>query len=282
MAAFASATFPIATAQCVIAADTRANGQQVRALMTTASERGARLVHFPEGMLSGYCKAQVKDWDTFDWGALREELEATAAHAARLNLWTVLGSCHRLTAPTRPHNSLYVISGEGILVGRYDKRNLSNTEVNDWYTPGTDPVVFEVDGFRFGCALCIEIHFPELFMEYERLGVDCVLFSAYAEDPIFGITAQAHAAINNVWLSLSTPTQCSRKLASGLIGPDGYYLAFGTPGETSLVVSQLDRADPRYEVALRKARPWRASARLGDIYSSAKVDDARSKDRLSF
>jgi len=273
---------PIATAQCPVTADPRANGQQVRALMTRAYEGGARLVHFPEGMLSGYCKAQVKDWDTFDWSTLREELDATAAHAAKLDLWTVLGSCHRLTSPTRPHNSLYVISGQGVLIGRYDKRRLSNTEINDWYTPGTDPVVFEIDGFRFGCALCIEIHFPELFMEYERLGVDCVLFSAYAEDPIFGITAQAHAAINNMWLSLCTPTQCSHKLASALIGPDGYYLASATPGATSLVVSQLDRADPRYDVALRKARPWRASARLGDIYSGLKVDDARSKDRLSF
>jgi predicted amidohydrolase len=277
-----SATLSIATAQCLISADTRVNGQQVRAVMTKASEGGARLVHFPEGMLSGYCKAQIKAWDTFDWSALREELEATAAHAAKLNLWTVLGSCHRLTSPTRPHNSLYVISGEGVLAGRYDKRKLSNTEINDWYTPGTDPAVFEVDGFRFGCALCIEIHFPELFMEYERLGVDCVLFSAYAEDPIFGIVAQAHAAINTMWLSLCTPTQCSHKLSSGLIGPDGYYLASATLGETSLVISQLDRADPRYEVALRKARPWRASARLGDIYHSREVDDARSKDRLSF
>src|ERR1043165_5735249 len=104
-----STTFSIATAQCPITADPRANGQQVRALMTKAAEAGARLAHFPEGMLSGYSNAQVNDWNTFDWVALREELEATAAHAAKLHLWTVLGSCHRLTAPTRPHNSLYVI-----------------------------------------------------------------------------------------------------------------------------------------------------------------------------
>jgi predicted amidohydrolase len=76
----------IATAQCPVTADPRANGQQVRALMTRAYEGGARLVHFPEGMLSGYCKAQVKDWDTFDWSTLREELDATAAHAAAVTV----------------------------------------------------------------------------------------------------------------------------------------------------------------------------------------------------
>lgn len=60
--------------------------------------------------------------------------------------------------------------------------------------------MFEVDGSRLGCALCIEIHFPKLFLEYGKLGVDGVLYSAYAEDPIFAVEAQAHAAMNNVWL----------------------------------------------------------------------------------
>ena len=61
-----SAILSIATAQCPIAADPRVNGQHVRGLMTSAAEGGARVVHFPEGMLSGYCKAQVEDWETFD------------------------------------------------------------------------------------------------------------------------------------------------------------------------------------------------------------------------
>jgi hypothetical protein len=38
-------------------------------------------------------------------------------------------------------------------------------------------VTFDIDGLRFGLLLGMEVHFPELFIEYERLDVDCVLFS---------------------------------------------------------------------------------------------------------
>ena len=272
----------LATAQIEISADIRKNGRVLRRFMAKAAQQGARLVHFPEGALSGYVKSQIKNWDDVDWSALREELEQTAEAAGKLGIWTVFGANHRLTPPNRPHNSLYIISDAGKLVGRYDKRFCSNTEINDWYAPGSEPMVFSVDGFRFGCALCIEIHFPELFMEYERLGVDCILFSAYAKDTIFGITAQAHAAINNVWLSLSTPTECSGRLASGVMAPDGRFVARCRAGRSGLVIHELDRAAPELEIALNKARPWRRAARAGDIYAARRVEDSRSANRLEF
>ena len=83
--------------------------------------------------------------------------------------------------PHRPHNSLYVVSDRGELVTRYDERLLSNTKISFMYSPGKIPVTFEVDGVRFGCALGMEAHYPEIFIEYERLDVDCVLFSTTGE-----------------------------------------------------------------------------------------------------
>lgn len=276
------AGFRLATAQIEVSADVRRNGSAIRHFMTKAARGGARLVHFPEGALSGYVKSQIKSWDAVDWSALREELEQTAEAAGKLGIWTVFGANHRLTPPNRPHNSLYIVSDAGKLAGRYDKRFCSNSEINDWYAPGSEATVFTIDGFRFGCALCIEIHFPELFMEYERLGVDCILFSAYAKDPIFGITAQAHAAINNYWLSLSTPTQCSRGLASGLVAPNGRFVARCRAGRSGLIIQELDRTAPELDIALTKARPWRRTARAGEIYEACRVEDARSANRLEF
>lgn len=94
-----------------------------------------------------------------------------------------LGSVHQLTPPHRPYNSLYVISDRGKLITRYDERLLSNTKISFMYSPGTVPVTFEIDGFRFGCALGMEAHYPEIFMEYEKLNVDCVLFSTAGDGP---------------------------------------------------------------------------------------------------
>jgi predicted amidohydrolase len=276
------AGFRLATAQIEISADVRRNGSAIRRFMAKAARGGARLVHFPEGAVSGYVKSQIKSWDAVDWNALREELEHTAETAGKLGIWTVFGANHRLTPPNRPHNSLYIVSDAGKLAGRYDKRFCSNSEINDWYAPGSEATVFAIDGFRFGCALCIEIHFPELFMEYERLGVDCILFSAYAKDPVFGITAQAHAAINNYWLSLSSPTQCSRGLASGLVAPNGRFVARCRASRSGLIIQELDRNAPELDIALTKARPWRRMARAGDIYEAHRVTDNRSADRLEF
>jgi len=186
----------IAIAQSRIEADVRENGSLIRKLMNEASKAGARIVHFPEAALSGYIKAQIKSWDQVDWDALEHELTSIMDEAGRLGIWVVLGCNHRLNDAKRPHNSLYVISGKGEIVHRYDKRFCSNTEVTAWYTPGTEPLYFDVNGFRFGCALCIEINFMEVFAQYEKLQADCILFSAYSEDPIYGIQAQGYAATN--------------------------------------------------------------------------------------
>lgn len=150
----------LAVAQPRVEVDPPANGAAVRRLMRQASAGGARLIQFPEGMLSGYAKAQVHDWADVDFDAVSAELDAIAALAAELEMWVVLGSAHPLTSPHRPHNSLYVIADDGRLVDRYDKRMLSHTEVTRFYAPGFRPVVFEVDGYRFGLAICVEINFP--------------------------------------------------------------------------------------------------------------------------
>ncbi|MGY4771339.1 carbon-nitrogen hydrolase family protein [Kribbella sp. CWNU-51] len=99
------------------------------------------------------------------------------------------------TVGHRPHNGLYVISDAGELVDRYGKRFCSHTEINHFYSPGSDPVVFDVDGYRFGCMICVEVNFPHLFSQYERLGVECLLLSAYPVDSIFELKARARPPV---------------------------------------------------------------------------------------
>jgi predicted amidohydrolase len=274
-------SLPIAVAQPVLTADVGSNGATVRRMMREAAGAGTRLVHFPEGMLSGYAVEQHADWAGVDWARVREELEAVAALARELSLWVVVGSAHPLTPPHRPHNSLYVISDQGRPVDRYDKRRCSHTEITRFYTPGSEPVVVEVDGFRFGLAVCLEINFPELFSEYERLGVDCVLVSAYPVDSIFETKARAYAAINNYWVALSVPAQTAHLFRSGLIDPEGADVV--RAGDSpELVTAVLDRDDPALQVALTLKRPWRGEARAGQIYERLRVDDPRSRDRTAF
>ena len=117
---------------------------------------------------------------------------------------------------------MYVISDRGELVTRYDERLLSNTKLSFMYTPGSGPVTFEVDGLRFGCAMGIEVHFPEVFAEYERLDVDGVLISTGPGQTgdgtaAFATEAQAHAATNSLWVSFAMAAQHS--IAAPAQGP---------------------------------------------------------------
>jgi predicted amidohydrolase len=277
----AAMSLAIAICQPAASADARANGAEVRRMLRESSAAGARLAHFPEGFLSGYAVEDVHAWEEVDWALVRQEVERVAALAGELGIWVVLGSAHPLSPPHWPHNSLYVISDEGKLIDRYDKRRCSHTEVTRFYTPGFESVVFDVDGFRFGMAICIEINFPDLFADYDRLGVDCMLVSAYPVDSIFATKARAYAAIHNYWLSLSVPAQATHLFHSGLIGPHGEVLA-DVGDDPGLVVATLDREDPALRVALDLARPWRATARAGEIYQERRVSDERSRVRTEF
>lgn len=276
----------IAAAQTVVTKDLSENAAVIKQLLADAASKGVRPVSFCEGALSGYSKAQIADpdeWLSFDWRTHEDELRRIGELCGKLGIYAVVGGAHMLSTTSRPHNSLYVFSAAGELLTRYDKRFLSNSEVNDWYTPGTDPIIFEADGYRFGCAICIESQFPEVFSEYEPLAADVVLFSSYGIPEYFQIALRAHAGLNCLWISASTPAQKAPKGPAGIIGPDGQWSAICTASATSCyAVAVLDRHDPAYDIPLQKARPWRKSARSGDIYREKIVSDPRSMNRKEY
>jgi len=272
----------------------RESGAQIRSLMRDAHASGATLAQFPEGAVvypgkrvvssAGPAVLAEADWTRADWHVMRTEAEAIARLAAQLELWTVFGSLHPLTPPRRPHNSLYVVAPDGAVVTRYDKRFLSNTEVSWMYTPGTEPVVFEAGGLRFGCALCIEVHFPELFADYERLDADCVLVSVMVDDPVRPVIAQAYAALHNYWVGYSTPAQYSRSAPAGIVAPGGRWIArCPANGQPAIILADLDSGlDPDIDGAVRFARPWRRVARDGLYDAHHAPDDPRSRNRTTF
>ena len=293
----------LATAQVVVCEDPRdsdrlrRSGRDVRELMRQARRAGARIIHFPEGAtcsphkrimsVTGPAEVGPADWGRADWPVLRAELAAITRLAGELGLWTVLGSVHPLTPPHRPHNSMYVISDRGELVTRYDERLLSNTKLSFMYTPGSGPVTFEACGLRFGCAMGIEVHFPEVFAEYERLDADGVLLSTGpGQTPdgtaAFATEAQAHAATSSLWVSFAMPAQHSAAAPAGIIAPDGRWAArCPADGHPALAIADIDNRPESIDIAITKARPWRRLARAG-IYDAHLVTDDRSDDRGAF
>jgi predicted amidohydrolase len=70
---------------------------------------------------------------------------------------------------------------------------------------GTSRRPFDVEGVRFGCALGMESVYPELFLDYERAEVHCVLLSTHGPGASFALQAQGHASTNSYWDQLRHP-----------------------------------------------------------------------------
>ncbi|GAA1711157.1 carbon-nitrogen hydrolase family protein [Kribbella yunnanensis] len=252
-------TLKIAVAQSTIHQDPtdpgllRASGTEVRALLRQAAEAGARLVHFTEGALTWPSKVIMSslgpdeigpsDWTKADWQVLQEELDSIAQLSGELGVWTVIPAVHQLP-DARPHNSSYVVSDQGKVVARYDERMLSTTKITWMYTPGTAPVTFEVDGFRFGLALGLDVLFPELFTEYDRLDVDAVLVSycstGVGPNENIAVQARGTAANNTLWVSLAVPVDPESGLVSGVVDPHGQWAVQATD---TLAVTDLRHAE---------------------------------------
>src|SRR5690242_16179663 len=95
----------VATAQFPVTADIGANLRYVTRQARAAAERGADVVHFPEGALSGYAGADFAGFGGYDWDGLRRATEAVLDCARSAGIWVVLGSAHRLGGGHKPHNS---------------------------------------------------------------------------------------------------------------------------------------------------------------------------------
>ncbi len=285
----------IALAQSPVSADVPRNLHHIKALMRKAKAAGADLVQFTEGALSGYGRkvlAPFEQWRAENWAELRAASDEIARLAGELGLWTLVGSVHPLEDGRRPHNCLYLIGPDGRVRTRYDKRFCSHNELAGWYTPGSEPILFEINGVRFGCAICIEVRFPEVFDEYRRLGAHCVLVSTFTaarhnqedarQDDIFAVTAQAHAANNSYWVSLVTPSNRFQGPVTQLIDPLGNVVEKSGRHRSELVVGRIDIGEGGLWHKIGFGRTWRDAARSGEIYRDRRVDTQRSRDRQSF
>ena len=279
-----AAEIRIGTCQFPVSSDVAANGEWIRRQMTEAQKLGAEIVHFPEAALSGYAGSDWVSLREFPWQQQREELEKILALAGRLRVWVVLGATHRLTGDHPPHNSLYLIDPTGSIVDRYDKRFCTAGDLKH-YSPGDHFVTFEVKGARCGLLICYDIRFPELYRQYARLGVKVMFHSFYnarqkegsIHPKIMPPTAQAHAGINGMFISLNN--SCApRSWESRFITPDGLIASALVLDEPGVMVNVVDLAKKYYDASAT----FRPDAIEGKLNSGEIVADPRSKDRKSY
>jgi len=286
----------VATCQFPVKADVARNAAAIESQMREARQRRADVVHFSECCLSGYAGVDFESFVDFDWAALATATHRIMALAAKLKLWVILGSSHRLSGDHRPHNSLYLIDDRGRIRDRYDKLFCTGDATGKrydlkHYSPGDHFVTFELKGVRCGLLICHDYRYPELYREYKRQGVELVFHSYHnghstkaklrRSGNIWGITVpavmQANAGNNYLWISANNTSRRESCWPSFAVRPDGTISGRLALHRAGVLLSLIDTKSKFYDAS----RAWRDRAMRGIFHSGTPVRDRRSRARQS-
>jgi len=272
----------IATCQFAVGGSVRRNSRRIEEFIRRAHEAGADIVHFSECALSGYGGHDFETLNGFDWDLLRKETRDILAVAGRLGIWVVLPSMHQLSEPNKPHNCLYLITAEGRIADRYDKRFCTTEDLNH-YTPGSRFVFFTLNGVKCALLICFDLRFPEIYRALYRHRANCVLQSFYnarqkgpsVHEHIIRQTMQCRAATNHFWVSVANSSGYYSPYPSCFIQPDGVIVNQLRRNRAGMMINTVDLEKEFYD----PMAPFRDAAAAGALDNARRtIEDPRSKN----
>ena len=125
---------------------------KIKRLLSEASAQGAEIVCLPEAYLPGL-RGQDFEVLPFDQTQQERALQTVAQWARTYAVATILGM-DRLTEAGR-QIAAFVIDARGHIQGYQTKNQLAPTE-DQFYVPGNTRRLFEINGIKFGVAICHE------------------------------------------------------------------------------------------------------------------------------
>jgi predicted amidohydrolase len=142
----------IALASPCVASSLEEGLDRVKRLLSDASAQGAEIVCFPEAYLPGL---RGVDFEVLPFGEADQErvLQAVAQWARTYAVAVILGT-ERLTEAGRL-NVAVIFDARGQIQGYQTKNQVAPTE-DPFYVPGNTRRLFEVNGVKFGVAICHE------------------------------------------------------------------------------------------------------------------------------
>ncbi len=224
-----------------IVGDNAATMAQVIADIETAAARDADLLIFPEAIMTGYYRSDLKAEHippVDDWLV---ELQERAKNS---HLALIIGTLRAVDNGMR--NSAIAINENGIVVARYNKRALYSAWEQNNFIAGTDFDIVELAGIRTGLLICYDIEFPEFSRELARGGAQLIATPTALMAPgdqIAQVLVPARAIENQVFVAYANRVGVEENLVyigqSSIVGPDGAMLA-RAGNEPALIFADLD------------------------------------------
>ena len=224
---------------------------KIKRFLSEAAAQGAEIVCFPEAYLPGL-RGQDFEVLPFDQTQQDRVLKAVALWARTYAVATILGM-ERLTEAGRQIVAC-VIDARGRIQGCQTKNQLDPTE-DQFYVPGDSRQLFEINGIKFGVAICHEgWRYPEtvrwaavrgariVFHPHhtgsDRHGVRLTQWGA-ADAPYYEKAMMMRSRENTIYFASVNYALRFQESATSLIDPWGRCQAYLPYGQEGVLVQAI-------------------------------------------
>jgi predicted amidohydrolase len=230
-----------------------------------AASRGAEIVCFPEAYVPGL---RGLDFEVPEFTARDEQrgLE-TFSRLARTHRIAVIAGLEHFVDDTR-QIAAAVFDASGSLLGLQTKNQLDPSEER-FYVPGTTRRIFEVNGVKFGIAICHEgWRYPETVRWAATRGAKIVFHPQHTgaerdgirmtewlspDAPYYEKAMMCRALENTIYFASVNYALRFPESATAVIGPDGACIARLPYGQDGVLVCAIDVAQATGLLASRYA-----------------------------
>ena len=242
----------IALASPCVASSLDEGLDKIKRFLSEASAQGAAIVCFPEAYLPGLRGVGI---DVLPFGESEQEqvLQAVAQWARTYSVATILGM-ERLTEAGR-QIAAYVMDAQGRIQGYQTKNQLDPTE-DRFYVPGNTRRLFEINGMKFGVAICHEgWRYPETVRWAAARGAKIVFHPQHtgndqegvrryawgaADGPYYEKAMMCRGLENTIYFASVNYALRFQESATSLITPSGLCQAYLPYGQEGLLVQAVN------------------------------------------
>jgi predicted amidohydrolase len=238
---------------------------RINRLLSEASSQGAEIVCFPEAYLPGLRGVDLEVLP-FDQTQHDRVLDATTKMARQHATAIILG----MERPTEAGrlNVAYVFDVQGRILGCQTKNQIAPSE-DTYYVPGNARQLFEVNGVKFGVAICHEgWRYPETVRWAAVRGAKIVFHPQHTgsnkegirltqfgslEAPYYEKAMMCRSIENTTYFASVNYALRFQESATAVIDPSGKCLAHLPYGQEGVLVQDIDIEEATGLIANRYA-----------------------------
>ena len=238
---------------------------KIKRFLSEASAQGAEIVCFPEAYLPGL---RGQDFEVLPFGQAEQErvLRDVAQWARAYGIATILGM-EKLTEAGRQIVA-FVLDAQGQIQGYQTKNQIDPTE-DRFYVPGNTRQLFEVNGIKFGVAICHEgWRYPETVRWAAARGAKIVFHPQHtganqegvlltewgaASAPYYEKAMMMRSIENTIYFASVNYALRFQESATSLIDPSGKCQAFLPYGQEGVLVQEINVEEATGLLAARYA-----------------------------